>query len=113
MTTREELRRDGAALRARLFGTPVQGADAPEIVPGLSDLFDELIFGAVWRRPGLPLPDGMLASRAALCAVQRLTQLRRHVGAALGLGLSPEAIVEVLIQCGIYAGFPASEEAVE
>ncbi len=34
-------------------------------------------------------------------------------GAALDLGLSPRAILEVLIQIGIYAGFAASEEAVE
>ena len=33
--------------------------------------------------------------------------------AALDLGLSARAIVEILIQIGIYAGFAASEEAVE
>jgi len=48
---------------------------------------------------------------AALCSVQRLNHLRRHVVAALDLGLGPRSIVEVFIQCGIYAGLPASEEA--
>ena len=55
----------------------------------------------------------MVCALAALAAVQRLKKLRRHVAAALDLGLSPRTIVEILIQIGIYAGFAASEEAVE
>jgi 4-carboxymuconolactone decarboxylase len=107
MTTREELRRDGAALRHRLFGP---GADS-HFVPDYADLRAELAFGAVWNRPGLALPDRMLAALAALCSVQRLNHLRRHVGAALDLGLASRSVVEVFIQCGIYAGLPASEDA--
>src|SRR5262249_49737141 len=55
--------------------------------------------------------DRMLCTLAALAAVQRLHHLRHYVLAALDLGLSATAIQEVLIQIGIYAGFPASEEA--
>jgi 4-carboxymuconolactone decarboxylase len=65
----------------------------------------------VWNRPGLALPDRMLAALAALCSVQRMNHLRRHVIAALDLGVDPRAIAEIFIQCGIYAGLPASEEA--
>jgi 4-carboxymuconolactone decarboxylase len=107
MTTREELRRDGTALRHRLFGP---GAST-HFVPNYAELRAELAFGAVWDRPGLALPDRMLAALAALCSVQRLNHLRRHVAAALDMGLAPRAIVEVFIQCGIYAGLPASEDA--
>jgi 4-carboxymuconolactone decarboxylase len=107
MTTREELRQDGTASRRGLFGV---GDDA-HFAPGYADLRAELVFGAVWSRPGLALPDRMLASLAALCSVQRLNHLRRQVAAALDLGLTPLAIVEVFIQCGIYCGLPASEEA--
>lgn len=126
MTTRDELRRaelrhNGAALRARLFG-PALPQPAPSqptasersgggTIPGIGDLVDELTFGAVWSRPGLSLPDRMIATLAALCAVQRLSHLRRYAAAALDLGLSAAAIVETCVQCGIYAGFPASEEA--
>jgi 4-carboxymuconolactone decarboxylase len=107
MTTREELRRDGTALRRRLFGP---GA-SEHFVPGYADLRAELAFGAVWNRPGLGLADRMVASLAALCAVQRLNHLRRHIAAALDMGLAPRAVVEVFIQCGIYCGLPASEDA--
>jgi 4-carboxymuconolactone decarboxylase len=116
MTTRDELRRDGAALRTRLFGpTPPQRApsqrDGEGTIPGIDDLIDELTFGAVWSRPGLSVPDRMIATLAALCAVQLLAHLRRYITAALDLGMPEAAIVEVCVQCGIYAGFPASEEA--
>src|ERR1700680_634250 len=107
MTTREELRRAGKALRARLFPHP----ERLEFVPNYEDLRAELAFGMVWNRPGLALPDRMIAALAALCSVQRLKHLRRHIVAPLDLGLMPRSIVEVFIQCGIYAGLPASEDA--
>ncbi len=93
MTSREELRRDGADLRKRLFG-PEAGT---HFVPSYADLRAELAFGVVWNRPGLALPDRMIAALAALCSVQRLNHLRRHIVAALDLGLAPRSIVEVFI----------------
>ncbi len=107
MTTRAALRQQGEAMRQRLFGDD-DGAPA-----FLRMLNVEASYGAIWSRPGLALEDRMLCALAALAAVQRLSKLRHHVGAALRLGLPPRAILEVLIQIGIYAGFAASEEAVE
>ncbi len=107
MTTRASLRQQGEAMRQRLFGDD-DGAPA-----FMRTLNTEASYGAIWSRPGLALEDRMICALAALAAVQRLPKLRRHVGAALKLGLTPQAIVEVLIQIGIYAGFAASEEAVE
>ena len=107
MTTRASLRQQGESTRRRLFGDD-DGAPA-----ALRTINTEASYGAIWSRPGLALPDRMLCALAALAAVQRLPKLRRHVGAALELGLTPRAIVEVLIQIGIYAGFAASEEAVD
>jgi 4-carboxymuconolactone decarboxylase len=107
MTSRQELRRDGTALRQRLFGPSAM----THFVPNYADLRAELAFGVVWNRPGLALPDRMVAALAALCSVQRLNHLRRHIDAALDLGLAPRSIVEIFIQCGIYCGLPASEDA--
>ncbi len=107
MTTRAALRQQGEAMRKRLFGDD-DGAPA-----FMRTINTEASYGAIWSRPGLALEDRMICALAALAAVQRLPKLRRHVGAALDLGLTPRAIVEVLIQIGIYAGFAASEEAVE
>jgi alkylhydroperoxidase/carboxymuconolactone decarboxylase family protein YurZ len=107
MTDRASLRAQGEAMRRRLFGDGDDGAPA-----NMRTLNTEAVYGAIWSRPGLSLDDRMVCALAALGAVQRLPKLGRHVGAALGLGLSARAIVEILIQIGIYAGFTASEEAV-
>ena len=107
MSTRTTLREQGEAMRRRLFGDD-DGAPA-----FLRTLNTEVSYGAIWSRPGLALADRMVCALAALAAIQRLPKLRRHVGAALELGLSERSIVEILIQIGIYAGFAASEEAVE
>jgi 4-carboxymuconolactone decarboxylase len=108
MSGRASLREQGETMRRRLFGGDDDGAPAL-----MRTLNSEASYGAIWSRPGLALDDRMVCALAALGAVQRLRKLGRHVGAALDLGLSARAIVEILIQIGIYAGFAASEEAVE
>ena len=107
MSTRTMLKQQGEAMRRRLFG---DDDGAPSI---LRTLNTEASYGAIWSRPGLALEDRMVCALAVLGAVQRLPKLRRHVAAALDLGLSARAIVEILVQIGIYAGFAATEEAVE
>src|SRR4029450_3355911 len=107
MTTRASLRDEGEATRRRLFGN---GDGAPAF---LRTLNTEAVYGAIWSRPDLAIEDRMACALAALSAVQPLTKLRHHVAAALALGLPARAIVEILIQIGIYAGFAASEEAIE
>lgn len=113
MTTRIELRQRGEAMRARLFGADAPACARSDIAPGFTDLMSETEFGMVWSRPGLTLPDRMVCTLSALASVQRPPQLRRYVGAALNIGLDARAIQEVLIQIGIYAGFAASEEALD
>jgi 4-carboxymuconolactone decarboxylase len=108
MTTRKELRRQGATMRNRLFGAEQDSG----IAPGFDDLMAEIAYGAVWNRPGLSLSDRMIATLAALCSVQRLPQLSDHIAAAINLDVDTGSIIEVFIQCGIYAGFPASENAI-
>jgi 4-carboxymuconolactone decarboxylase len=105
MATREDLRRQGEATRSRLFGAST--AAEPR---GFGTLLTEAVFGAIWNRPGLAGPDRMLCTLAALAVWPRLRQLRRHLGAALDLGLSAEAVREVLVQAGLYAGFSAAGE---
>ena len=111
MTTREDLRRDGAAMRARLFGRSCptrRGA----ILPSSTIWWRR---GDVRRRveppgAGAARPDDRdLGGALRGAAAEPSVSLCR---AALDLGLDAAAIVEVLVQCGIYAGFTASEEAI-
>lgn len=113
MNTREALRRQGEDMRNRLFGSDAGAPERGDSAPGFRQLMSEAVFGGIWSRPGLALPDRMICTLAALGAVQRLPQLRRYVAAALNIGIEPRAVQEVLIQIGIYAGFSASEEALQ
>ena len=103
--TRDQLRTQGEATRQQLFG------DAASQEPrGFGTLLTEAVHGAIWNRPGLAMSERMLCTLAALAVWPRLRQLRRHISAALDLGLSTEAVREVLVQAGLYAGFSAAEE---
>ncbi len=106
MTTREALRRSGAAIREQL-GFPPNRPET-ELAPGFDRLAEEAVWGSVWARPGLALDDRMLAVLSALTSRQSLAPLRRYIGAALRIGMSPRAIQEVFIQCGLYSGFSAA-----
>ncbi len=101
--TRQELRAQGSATLQTLFGSAEQTS-------GLANLLTEPVFGGVWNRPGLARADRMLCTIAALATGPRLRALRRHLAAGLDLGLSAEAIREILVQASLYAGFSAAED---
>ena len=104
MTTREELRQAGAAMREKLGFPP--NSDDNDLAPGLHRLAEEMVWGSVWARPGLALEDRMLAALSAMTSQQRMPQLRRYIGAALHIGVPSRTIQEVFVQCGLYCGFP-------
>ena len=79
-----------------------------ELIPGLADLADEVVFGTVWSRPGLAPIDRVLATLSALSCKQYLPQLRGFVGVALDLGHEPRTVQEVMLHCGMYAGIPSA-----
>ena len=109
MTTRDELRQSGTAIREAL-GFPANSPET-ELAPGFHRLAEEAVWGSIWARPGLALEDRMLAVLAALTSQQYLPQLRRYIGVALHIGVPARAIQEVFIQCGLYAGFPTTLNA--
>jgi 4-carboxymuconolactone decarboxylase len=106
---RDELRRQGEAMRERL-GLP---AGSVELVPGMTDFIDETAFGGIWSRPGLAPADRMVVTLSVLAQLQRLDPLRTYIGAALALDLKPRAIQEVLFQCGLYGGVPVALAALQ
>jgi alkylhydroperoxidase/carboxymuconolactone decarboxylase family protein YurZ len=111
--SRAELRERGIEIRRALFGAHAESAALTAPVAGFPELMAELAYGSIWSRPGLTKPDRMACTLAALCAAQSLTALAPHVRAALDIGMTPTAIVEIFIQDGIYRGFTASEAALD
>jgi 4-carboxymuconolactone decarboxylase len=65
-------------------------------------------WGLTWARPGLPHKQRSMLNIAFLVALDKPEELELHVTAALRNGVTPEEVMEVLIQSAIYCGFPAA-----
>jgi 4-carboxymuconolactone decarboxylase len=83
-----------------------------EVVPHLSELTTDLLFGKIWERPGLSKRDRSLITVASLTALYRTEQLRSHVRRALDNGVTREEIAEVIVHLAFYGGWPVAANAV-
>lgn len=75
------------------------------------DLITRYAWGEIWTRPGLPRQTRSLLTIAMMVAQNRTEELRMHLRAAIGNGVSRDEIKEVLLQCAIYCGVPAANGA--
>jgi 4-carboxymuconolactone decarboxylase len=82
-----------------------------DIVPGLIDLSERVLFGEVWERPGLSKRDRSLITCATLIALGRERQLVGHLQRALDNGLTQKELSEVITHLAFYAGWPAAMTA--
>jgi 4-carboxymuconolactone decarboxylase len=83
-----------------------------EVAPEFARMVIEFAFGDVYARDVLVLRCRELIAIAALAATGTAgPQLRMHVESAESAGLTKAEIIEVLIQVSLYAGFPASLNA--
>src|SRR5580700_5089693 len=94
--------------RNRATGKPLQGvqtmSEAPsraqqamgDIAPALANFTDDVLFGDVWRRPGLSPRDRSLITVAALVALYRINELPFHLKRALENGVSRAELIEAI-----------------
>ena len=83
-----------------------------EVAPEFARMVIEFAFGDVYARDALDLRSRELIAIAVLAATGTAgPQLRMHVESAASVGLTRADIIEVLIQVSLYAGFPASLNA--
>jgi 4-carboxymuconolactone decarboxylase len=107
-------RAEGERQARRLFGDhryDESRAPADRARRRLLALADEIVFGRVYSRPGLTLPERAMCTVAALTVLREPVQLRAHIGGALNAGVTPEQLEEVITQMAVYAGFPAALNA--
>ncbi|UJF36250.1 carboxymuconolactone decarboxylase family protein [Paenibacillus hexagrammi] len=77
------------------------------VAPDLARYVIEFAFGDIYSREGLTLQQRQLVTLAALTAQGGCEpQLQVHVNAALNVGLTPREIVEAVMHCTPYSGFP-------
>ena len=82
------------------------------VAPDMAHWLIQFAYGEVLSRPGLDLRMRQLATVAALTAMGTArTQLKLHIQGALNVGCTPGEIIEIILQMALYAGFPASLNA--
>ena len=78
-----------------------------EIAPDLGTYIVEFVFGDIYNREGLTLPQRQLVTISSLVTQgDSAPQLEVHLNAGLNVGLSPREIVEAILHCAPYTGFP-------
>lgn len=83
------------------------------VAPDLAKYIIEFAFGDIYRRPGLDMRQRQLVTITALATLgDSQKELRVHLHASLKVGLTPVEIIEALMQCAVYAGFPRALNAV-
>ncbi|GAA1696426.1 4-carboxymuconolactone decarboxylase [Microcella alkalica] len=103
MRVRREVLSDAHVDRA-IAGTTPSTAD-------FQDLITRYAWGEIWTRPGLDRRSRSIAVLSSLIALGHEEEFEMHVHAALRNGLTPDEIVEVILQSAIYAGVPAANTA--
>jgi len=77
------------------------------VAPDVSRYILEFAFGDIYARPGLSLQQReMITVTTLLTQGDTADQLKVHINGALNVGLKPKTIVETVIQCIPYVGFP-------
>jgi 4-carboxymuconolactone decarboxylase len=68
-------------------------------------------WGEVWQRPGLDRRARSLIVMSMLIALHRDEELRLHIRAAKGNGVSRDELKELFLQATVYLGVPAGRGA--
>ena len=78
-----------------------------DIAPDLSRYVVEFAFGEIYQRPVLDLRQRQLVTISALTTLGGAEpQLEVHVNAGLNVGLTAREVVEAMLHCLPYTGFP-------
>lgn len=109
---------DGSVLIGEVYGNPNAAENMKrglgDIAPDMARFILEFPYGDIYSRPGLDMKSREIATVAALTALGNARpQLKTHIRASLNVGLTQEEIVETIIQMALYAGFPASLNALD
>ena len=86
-------------------------ASATELTRPFQEFITRTAWGSVWSRERLDRRTRSCLTLALLTALRCEEELALHVRAAVGNGVSPEEIVEVLLHTAVYAGIPAANAA--
>src|SRR5882724_8495046 len=92
-----------------LASSTVQAAKARDdvraVAPALEKYKQHTLFGDLWKRPGLNLPDRSIVTLAALITRNQPAEMPYYLNLALDNGLKPSEISEIITHLAFYAGW--------
>jgi 4-carboxymuconolactone decarboxylase len=83
-----------------------------DVAPALAHYTDDVLFGDVWKRPGLSPRDRSLITVATLVAGYRTNELPFHLKRALENGVTKDELAEVITHLAFYSGWPTASSAI-
>ncbi len=82
--------------------------DLKAVAPEFAKLTQDLLFGDIWKRPGLSQRDKSLITVTCLVALNRIEQVEFHLRKAFENGLTKEEIAAAITHIAFYAGWPTA-----
>ncbi|MCK0471078.1 carboxymuconolactone decarboxylase family protein [Halalkalibacter sp. APA_J-10(15)] len=113
MSIRDESYEKGMDILRQIRGE--QGIDQVQRFQSIHPAFEEMMmsfgYGEVWSRTELDHKQRALITLSSLVTQGIPEALRFHVHTAIHVGVTPKEILELVLHCAAYAGFPKSVAA--
>jgi 4-carboxymuconolactone decarboxylase len=110
-SAKQQLFDDGLVVRRAVLGDDYVSAalkkNADTDSEQLQQYVTQMVWGAVWTRPGLDRRSRSLLNLGILVALGQLHELSVHVVGARRNGLTRQEIVEAILHATAYCGAPA------
>jgi 4-carboxymuconolactone decarboxylase len=87
-------------------------ADVRKVAPALEAYTQNRLLGEVWKRPGLAPRDRSIVTLAALIARNQTIEMTYHFNLAIGDGVKPREISEIITHLAFYSGWANAMSAV-
>jgi 4-carboxymuconolactone decarboxylase len=79
--------------------------DVRSVAPALEHYAERVVFGDLWKRPGLKPRDRGIITVAALIARNQTTELSYYLNLALDSGVKPDEVSEIITHLAFYSGW--------
>ena len=93
-------------------GPMVSLSDVESVSPALAAYTRDQLLGDLWKRPGLSLRDRSMVTLAVLIARNQAVQMAHYVALALGNGVKPGELSEIIAHLAFYCGWENAMSAV-
>lgn len=79
--------------------------DVRAVAPALEKYRQAILFGDLWKRPGLSLRDRSIVTLSALITRNQTAEIAEYLNLALDSGVKPSEVSEIITHLAFYAGW--------